>query len=112
MTDHTLWLIVSALCITVSAADAAADAIAVRWLARLRHRWLYMCRALDIDPDWYFYASWGKWQWRWHLLKWIRFFLPLATLLWLVHMPWEIVIFLALWCLLIWRAIYSLILKD
>lgn len=107
MTEFSL---VAAMCLLVSVADAAADAIARRWLLHVHRRLQYLAAILQIDLSAEFWR-WNKWQRIWHLLKWFRFYVPLGAAIWLSGMPWEIALFTALWSLVFWRVTYIVVLQ-
>lgn len=78
--------LIHALVLIVTAADAAADAIAL-------------------------HPGWSRRQWLWHLLKWLRFYPPLGACLHLVSSPWWEIVLLAGGCYVIWRAVYEFVLE-
>ena len=68
----------------------------------LRDRWL----PVHSDSKWWYFQYDWKW-WRWHLVKWVAFFLPLMELLRLSGWHWLQISIAAVLCLLIWMTTYK-----
>ena len=50
---------------------------------------------------------WTEKQWRWHVVKWISFYSPLVYILLQLRSECSSVAFLAIFCLILWRVVYT-----
>lgn len=91
--------------VVMTAANAAADGIMIRWILRdtiLIHNSTFLVK-WGIKNC----SNWTRAQWFWHGFKWVFFFAPIIKMLYDVQAPILHLIPLTVVCYFLWEFVYK-----